>query len=251
MGCHALLQGIFPTKGLNPCLLHSVQFFSVTQSCLTLCNPSWQHVRLCIPVHNQHPELAQTHVHRVSDAIQPYHPLSSPSPPAFSLSQHQGLFQWVKSSHQVVKVGASALVLVLPMNIQDWFPLWLSGLISLQSKGLSSLLQHHSSKTSILWHSSFFMFQLLHPYPTTGKTIALTRQTFVRKVMSLLFNMLSRFVIAVLEACIGMQVLLPLVPPWRPNYMCSQWFPALGKNYPGPCSLTEWKPTWKGRPSVV
>ena len=80
------------------------------------------------------------------------------------------------------------------MNIQDWFPLWLTGLISLQSKGLSRVLQHHTSKASILLHS-FFMVQLSHPYMTTGKTIALTRWTFVGKVMSLLFNTLSGFVI--------------------------------------------------------
>ena len=71
-------------------------------------------------------------------------------------------------------------------------------MISLQSKGLSSLLQHHSSKASILWRSAFFMVQLSHPYVTTGKTIALTRRTFGGKVMSLLFNMLSRLVIAFL-----------------------------------------------------
>ena len=113
---------------------------------------------------------------------------------------------------------------------------------------LKSLLQHHSSKASILWHSAFFIFQLSHPYMTTGKTIALTRQTFDSKVIPLLFNMLSRFVIAFLEVCTGMQVLLPLVPPGKPNYMCSQWFLALGKKFPGPCSLTEWKPAWKCRP---
>ena len=84
-------------------------------------------------------------------------------------------------------IGASALASVLPMNIQRWFPFRLTGLISLQSKGLKSLLQHQSSKASILWCSAFFMAQLLHPYITTGKTIALTRWTFVGKVMSLLF----------------------------------------------------------------
>ena len=79
------------------------------------------------------------------------------------------------------------------MNIQHWFPLGLTGLISLQSKGLSkSLLQHHSYKASILWRSAFFMVQLSHPYMTTGKNIALARQNFVGKVMSLFFNMLSR-----------------------------------------------------------
>ena len=80
------------------------------------------------------------------------------------------------------------------MNIQDWFPLGLTGLSSLQSRGLLSLLQHHSSKTSVLWHSVFFMVQLLHPYMTTRKT-ALTRWTFVSKVMSLLFKMLCRLVL--------------------------------------------------------
>ena len=83
------------------------------------------------------------------------------------------------------------------MNIQGWFPLGLTRLISLQFKGtLKSLLQHHSSKASILWHSAFLMVQLSHPYMTTGKTIVLIRWTFVGEVMSLLFNMLSRLVIA-------------------------------------------------------
>ena len=84
------------------------------------------------------------------------------------------------------------------MNIPDWFPLGLTGWISLQSKGLYSLLQQHSSKESILQCSAFFMVLLSHPYTTTGKTIALTRQTFVDKVMSLLFNMLSTLVITFL-----------------------------------------------------
>ena len=150
-------------------------------------------------VHHQLPELTQTHVHWVSDAIHPSHPLSSPSPPALNLSQHQSLFQRVSSSHQVAKLlGVSASASVLSMNIQDWFPLGWTGWISLQSKGLQSFLQHHSSKASILWCSAFFMAQLSHPYVTTGKTIALTRQMFVGKVMSLLFNMVSRLVIAFL-----------------------------------------------------
>ena len=93
-------------------------------------------------------------------------------------------------------IGASASV--LPMNIQGWFPLGLTDLISLQSKGLSKVLQHHSSKASILRHSAFFTVQPSHPYMTTGKTIALTRQNFVGKVMSLLFNILSRLVTAFL-----------------------------------------------------
>ena len=104
--------------------------------------------------------------------------------------------QFFTSGDQSIGVSASASV--LPMNIQDRFPLGWTGWISLQSKGLSSLLQHHSSKASILRHTALFIVQLSHPDMTTGKTIALTRWTFVSKVMSLLFNMLSRFVITFL-----------------------------------------------------
>ena len=93
-------------------------------------------------------------------------------------------------------IGASASVLA--MGIQGWFPLGLTGLISLLSKGLKNLLQHHSAKVSALQRSAFFMVQLSDPYMTTGKTIALTRRTFVGKVMSLLYNGLSRCVIAFL-----------------------------------------------------
>ena len=132
-------------------------------------------------------------VHWVDDAIQPSHPLLSPSPPAFCLSQHHGLFQWIDSSYEVAKV------LELQHQSFQWiFPLGLTGLISLLPKGLSSLFQHHNSKASSLWHSAFFMVQLSHPYMTTGKTIALTVWTFVSKVMSLLFNMLSKLFIAFL-----------------------------------------------------
>ena len=95
--------------------------------------------------------------------------------------------------------GASALVSVLPMNIQDWFPLGLTGWIFFLFKGFSKVFsKDHSSKASILWCSTFFMVQLLHPFMTTGETIALTIQTFVGKVMSLLFNMLSKFAIVFL-----------------------------------------------------
>ena len=145
------------------------------------------------------PEFAQTHVHRVGDAIQPTHPLSPPSPPAFSLSQHQGLFQWDGSSHQVAKVlelqfqhQSSQLIFRVDSFRIDWFDL-----LAVQGT-LKSLLQHHSSKASVLQGSAFFMVQLSHPFMTTGKTLALTTQTFVDKVMFLLFNMLPRFVIAFL-----------------------------------------------------
>ena len=95
-------------------------------------------------------------------------------------------------------IGVSASTSVLPVNIQDQSPLEWTGWISFQSKGLSSLLQHHSSKASIPWHSAFFIVQLAHPSMTTGKTIALTRQTSLGKVMSLLLHMLSRLVITFL-----------------------------------------------------
>ena len=141
------------------------------------------------PVHHQLSELAQTDVHWVSDAIQPSHPLLSPSPPAFNLSQHQGLFKWVSSSHKVAKwsfsfsMSPSNEYLGLISFRIDWLDL-------LVVPGtLKSLLQHHSSKASILWCSGFFIVQLSHPYMTTGKTIALTRWNFVGKIMSLLFNM--------------------------------------------------------------
>ena len=156
------------------------QFSSVAQLCPTLCDP----MDCSIPglhVHHQLPELAQTHVHWVGDAIQPSHPWSSPSPPTFNLSQHQGLFQWVSSSHQVAKViGVSASASVLPMNNQDWFPVGWTGWISLQSKGLSRVF----SNTTVQKHQFssaqfFFIVQLSHPYMTTGKTIALIRWTFV------------------------------------------------------------------------
>ena len=129
------------------------------------------------------------------------HPLSAPSPPVFSLSQHQGLFQWVSSSNQVVKVLKFQLqhqsfqwmfrCLVLISFRTDWFDL-----LAVQGT-LKSLLQHRS-KASVLQHSAFFIVQLSHPYMTTGKTIALTRWAFVGKVMSLLLNMLSRLVMAFL-----------------------------------------------------
>ena len=139
------------------------------------------------PVHQQLPEPTQTHVHCVGDAIQPSHPLASPSPPALNPSQHQALFQWVSSSHQVVKV--------LEFQLQNQSFQWILGLISFRMDWLDllavqgtlkSLLQYHGSKASILWCSAFFMVQLSYPYMTTGKTIALTRCIFVGKEMGML-----------------------------------------------------------------
>ena len=104
------------------------QFSSVTRSCLTFCKPMNRSMP-GLPVHHQLPEFTQTHVHQVSDAIQPSHPLLSPSPPAPNPSQHQGLFQWVNSSHGGQSIGVSALVSVLPMNTQDWCPLGWTGVL--------------------------------------------------------------------------------------------------------------------------
>ena len=105
-----------------------------------------------LPVHHQLPEFTQTHVHRVGVAIQPSHPLSSPSPAAPNPSQHQSLFQWVNSSHEVAKVlEFSALASVLPKNTQDWSPLEWTGWISLQTKGLSRVI----SNTTVQKHQFF------------------------------------------------------------------------------------------------
>ena len=153
-----------------------------------------------LPVHHWLPEFTQTYVHQVGDAIQPPHPLSSPSPPAFDVSQNQCLFQWFSSSHQVAKVLEFQLH-ISPSN--EYSGLISSGidwldLLAVQGT-LKSLLQHHSSKASILRCSAFFTAQLSYPYMTTGKNIALTRQTFVDKVIFLFFNMLSRLVMTFLQ----------------------------------------------------
>ena len=207
VGSHYLLQGIFLTQGLNLGLLHCRQIlyhlghrFSSVQLL--------SHVRLChpmdcsmpgFPVHHQLPELTQIHVHRVGDAIQPSHPLSSPSPPAFNLSQHQGLFQWIGSLHQVPKYWSFSFSISPSNECSGWFPLGMDWLDLLAVQGtLKSFLQYHSSKASILRCSAFFIVQLSHPYMTTAKTIALTRWTFVGKVKSLLFNRLCSLVKAFL-----------------------------------------------------
>ena len=152
-----------------------------------------------LPVRHQLPELTQTHVHWVSDAIQLSHPLSSPSLPTFNLSQHQGLFKWVSSSYQVAKLLEFQLQYSPSNEYSRLISFRMDWLDLLVVQGtLKSLLQHHSSKASVLRHSAFFIAQLSHPYMTTGKTIALTRWTFVGKVIFLLFNKLSRLVITFL-----------------------------------------------------
>ena len=152
-----------------------------------------------LPVHHQLPEFTQTHVHWVRDAIQTSHPLSSSSPPTCNPSQHQGLFQkstlcmrWPKYWSFSLSISPSKEHRGLIYFRMDWLDL-----LAVQGT-LKNLLQYHSSKASILRRSAFFTVQLSHPYMTTGKTVALTRWTFVGKVTSLLFNMLSRLVITFL-----------------------------------------------------
>ena len=180
--------------------MSSVQFSSVAQSCLTLCDPL-NHSMPGLPVYHQLLEFTQTHVHHVGDAIQPSHPLLFPFHPALNLSQHQGLFQMRQlfaSGGQSIGVSASTSSLSSEHPGLISFRMNLLDLLAVQGT-LKSLLQHHSSKAPIFRHSSFFIVQLSHPCMTTGKTIALTRWTFVDKVMSPLFNMLSRLVITFLS----------------------------------------------------
>ena len=166
-------------------------YCSVTKSCLTFCypldcsTPGFRVLHYLL-------EFAQTHVHWVGDAIHPSCPLSPSSSPVLNLSQHQGLFQWVNSLHQWPNYWSFSFS-INPSNEYsglisyriDWFYLF-----TVQGT-LKSILQHHNSKASVLQCLAFFMAQLSHPYMTTGKTTALTVQTFVGKVMSLLFKMLS------------------------------------------------------------
>jgi len=149
-----------------------------------------------LSVHHQLLEFTQTPVHRVGDAIQSPHPLLSPSPPAPNPSQHQSLFQWSTLRISWPKYWSFSFS-ISPSNEHpgpisfrmDWLDLF-----AVQGT-CKSLLQNHSSKASIHQCSAFFTVQLSYPYMTTGKTLALTRWTFVGKVISLLFNILSRLVI--------------------------------------------------------
>ena len=157
----------------------SVQFSSVAQLCLTLCDPM-NHSTPGLPIHHQLPEFTQTHVHRVGDAIQPSHPLWSPSPPApippsirvFS-NESTLRMRWPKYWSFSFSISPSKEHPGLISFRMDWLDL-----LAVQGT-LKSLLQHHSSKASVLRCSAFFIVQLSHQYMTIGKTIALTRQIFV------------------------------------------------------------------------
>ena len=177
----------------------SYQFSSVTQSCPTLCDPM-----NCstpgLPVHHQLPEFTQTPAHRVGDAIGHFVlcrpllllPLIPPSIRVFS-NELTLCMKWPKYWSFSFSISLSKEHPRLISFRMDWLDL-----LTVQGT-LKSFFQHHSSKASILRRSAFFTVQLSHPYMTTGKTIALTRWTFVGKVMSLLLNMLSRLVITFLQ----------------------------------------------------
>ena len=179
---------IFPV--VNYIAVKRNQFSSVTPSSPTLCDP----MDCCMPGFPVHHQLPQSLLKLMSiKSVMPSnhlilcHPLLLSVFPSIRVFSNESILciRWPEYC-------SSASASVLPMNIQNWFPLGWTGLI-LQSKGLSSLLQHDSSKVSILLHSAFFMVQFSHPYMTTGKTIALTRRTFVSKVMC--FLILSTLVI--------------------------------------------------------
>ena len=149
-----------------------------------------------LPVHHHLPEFTQTYVHQVGDAIQPFHPLLSPLllppiPPSIRVFSNESTLRmrWPKYWSLSFSIIPSKEIPELISFRMDWLDL-----LAVQGT-LKSLLQHHRSKASILQHLTFFTVQLSHPYMTTGKTIALTRRTFVGKVMSLLFDILSRLVI--------------------------------------------------------
>ena len=176
---------------------YSVQFSSVTQSCPTLCDPM-NHSTPGLPVHHHLPEFTQTSIESVmpSSHLILYHPLlllPSILPSIRVFSNESALhIRWPKYWSFSFNITPSNEYSGLISFRMDWLDL-----LAVQGT-LKSLLQHHSSNASILWCSAFFTVQLSHPYMITGKTIALTRWTFVGKVLSLLFNMLSRFVITFL-----------------------------------------------------
>ena len=177
--------------------MSSLRFSSATQSCSTPCNLMDSRMP-GFPVHHQLSELAQTYVHQVSDAIHP--PISSSVFPLSSCLQSFPASGSFPVSLFFASGGQSIGDFCFSINSSNVY----SGLISFRMDWVDllavqgtfkSLLQHRNSKASILQHSAFFMVQLSYPYMTTGKAIALTRWTFVGKVMSLIFNMLSRLVI--------------------------------------------------------
>ena len=172
-------------------------------SVANLC-PTLQDIRDCsmpgFPVLHYLLEFAQIYVHWVGDAIQPSHPLFPPSPPALNLSQNQNLFQWLSSCIRCAKYWNFSFTISPSNEYSRLISIRINWLDLLAVQGtLKSLFQHHNLKATVLQRSVFFMVQLLDPYMTTGKSIALTRQIIISKVMSLLLNMLSKFAIGLLS----------------------------------------------------
>ena len=179
-------------------LLPRVPFSSVAHSCSTLCDPMNRSIP-GLPVHHQLPEFTKL---RYNESVMPFSHLIlcrpllllPPIPPSIRVLSNESTLhmRWPKYWSFSFSISPSNEHPELIAFRMDWL-----GLLAVQGT-LKSLLQHHSSKASILWCSAFFTAQLSHPYLTTGQTIALTRRTFVGRVMSLLFNMLSRLVITFL-----------------------------------------------------
>ena len=191
-----------------------------------------------LPVHHHLPAFTQTHVHWVSDTIQPFHPLLSPSPPAHNLSSIRVFsnesalhIRWTKYWSFSSNISPSNEHPGLISFRKDWLDL-------LAVQETLNSLQHHSSKASILQCSAFFILQLSHPYMITGKTIALTRQTFVDKVMSLLFNMLSKLVITFLPR--SMCLLISWLHMRWPKYWSFSFSIIPSKEHPGLISRMDW-----------
>ena len=209
MDSHSLLQGIFLTQGSNPRLLHQqpgslplswtqVHFSSVTQSCLTLSTPWTAAKQASLSITKSRSLLKLMSIESVmpSNHLILCHPLFLPPSifPSINIFSSDSVLhiRWPKYWSFSFNISPSNEHLELISFRMDWLDL-----LSVQGT-LKSLPQHHSSKTSILWRSAFFRVQLSHPCITTGKTMALTKRTFVGKVMSLLFNVGSRLVIAFL-----------------------------------------------------
>ena len=197
---------------MYPPLSVSQSVSSVAQSCPTLCHPM-DCSTPGLPVYHQLPEFAQTHIYRVGDAIQPSHLVvpfsclqSFPTSGSFQMTQlfASGGQSIGNFSFNISPSNEHPELICFRM---DWLDL-----LAIQGT-LNSLLQHHSSKPTVLRCSAFFIVQLSHPYMTTGNIIALTRRNFVDKVMSLLFNMLSRLVVTFLPRS---KRLLPSAGIWEP-----------------------------------
>ena len=210
------LQAFAPAPG-NSAYLICCCCCSVTKSCPILqphgdCSTPGLPLSLFLGVCSNSCPLSQWYHLSISSSVIPFSSCSQSFPASMSFQMRQF---FTSGGHSI---GASNSASVLQMNTQGWFPLGWTGWISLQSKGLSGVFSN-SSKVSILWHSAFIKVQLSHLYMTTGKTIALTTWTFVSKVVSLLFNMLSRFIIACCSSHKSAEVSAMMSLPWPP--ICS------------------------------